>query len=95
VRDALIKGILEDFTDVKREIREDISEISELQPNSKEMAEWLNVAWWVSPNDKLEMMRFERNPNPLFDQPLIPTGFQTIDELEGVPDLPVVTPNGN
>jgi phage portal protein BeeE len=95
VRDALKKGLLFEFPDQKREIREDISEISELQPNSKDMAEWLNVAWWVTPNDKLEMMRFERNPNPLFDQPLIPAGYQTLDELQGVGDLPVVTPNGN
>lgn len=96
VRDALIKGLLPDFKDgKKREIREDISEISELQPNSKEMAEWLNVAWWVSPNDKLEMMRFERNPNPLFDQPLIPSGYQTLEDLQAIPDLPIETPNGN
>lgn len=95
VRDAFIKGLLEDFTDKKREIREDISEISELQPNSKDMAEWLNVAWWVTPNEKREMMRFEKNSDPLFDQPLIPAGLQTIDELQPIEDLPVVTPNGN
>jgi HK97 family phage portal protein len=81
VRDAFIKSLLPEFADKKRDIREDLSEIQELQPNSKLMAEWLAIAWWVSPNDKLEMMRFERNPNPIFDQPLIPQGLQTIDDL--------------
>lgn len=94
VRDAFVKGLLPDFKDQKYEIREDISEITELQPNSKQMAEWLAIAWWVSPNDKLEMMRFERNDNPIMDQPLIPSGLQTLDDLAGISDLPVTTPNG-
>ncbi len=95
VRDGLKKGLLEDFKDgKKRDIREDISEITELQPNSKEMAEWLNVAWWVTPNEKREMMRFEKSDNPLFEQPLIPAGLQTLDDLNAIPDIPVVTPNG-
>lgn len=95
VRDALKKGLLEDFNDgKKRDIREDISEITELQPNSKEMAEWLGLAWWVTPNEKREMMRFEKSDNPLFDQPLIPAGLQTLDDLNSIPDIPIVTPNG-
>lgn len=94
VRDALKKGLLPEFADKKRDIREDISEITELQPNSKEMAEWLNVAWWVTPNEKREMMRFEKSDNPLFEQPLIPAGLQTLDELNAIPDIPIVTPNG-
>ena len=95
VRDALKRALLPDFSDgKKRDIREDISEITELQPNSKEMAEWLNVAWWVTPNEKREMMRFEKSDNPLFEQPLIPAGLQTLDDLISIPDIPVVTPNG-
>jgi HK97 family phage portal protein len=94
VRDALKKGLLPEFADKKRDIREDISEITELQPNSKEMAEWLALAWWVTPNEKREMMRFEKSDNPLFEQPLIPAGLQTLDELNAIPDIPVVTPNG-
>jgi len=95
VRDSLKKGLIPDFNDgKKRDIREDISEITELQPNSKEMAEWLNVAWWVTPNEKREMMRFEKSTDPLFEQPLIPTGLQTLADLNAIPDIPVTTPNG-
>jgi phage portal protein BeeE len=94
VRDALKKGLLPEFADKKRDIREDISEITELQPNSKEMAEWLALAWWVTPNEKREMMRFDKSDNPLFEQPLIPAGLQTLDELNAISDIPVVTPNG-
>lgn len=89
VRDAFIKGLLPDFADgKKRDIREDISEITELQPNMKEMADTLAVSWWVPRNDALEMMHFERNVNPLFDEPLIPSGFQTPEDLIAPPVLP-------
>lgn len=94
VRDALIKGLLPDFNDKKRTIREDISEIAELQPNSKAMAEWLALAWWVTPNEKREMMRFDKSDDPLFDKPIIPAGLQTLDDLNAIPNIPVVTPNG-
>lgn len=94
VRDALIKGLTPEFSDKKRTIREDISEVSELQPNSKDMAEWLNIAWWIKGNEKREMMRFEKDDDPLMNQYLIPAGLQTLDELNQIPDIPVVTPNG-
>lgn len=96
VRDGLKKGLLGDYKDKKREIREDISEITELQPNSKEMAEWLNTAWWVSPNEKREMMKFERLDNEMFDEPLIPSGLQTLSDMEMPEPLPdPLTPEGN
>ena len=88
VRDALIKGLTKEFRGVNYEIKEDISEITELQPNTKMMAEWLAIAWWVTPNDKLEMMRFARNPDPMMDQPFIPVGIQTLEELAGIANIP-------
>lgn len=94
VRDGLKMGLLYEFADKKRDIREDISEIPELQPNSKEMAEWLAQAWWVTPNEKREMMRFDKSDNPMFDQPLVPNSLQTLDDMAAIPDIPIETPNG-
>lgn len=97
VRDALIKGLIPDFEadGKKRDIREDISEIRELQEDSKALAEWLNTAWWVTPNEKREMMKFEVLDDELFDKPIIPAGLQSLDELTGITDLPIVTTSGN
>lgn len=91
VRDALIKGLLPDFTDKKRWINADISEIQELQENSKDMATWLATSYWITPNEKREMMKFDRLEDPVFDQPIIPMGLQTLEDLIAVPDLPLDT----
>lgn len=95
VRDALIKGLLPDFTDKKRFIQADISEIPELQEDSKDMAQWLNTAWWITPNEKREMQKFDKLEDPVFDSPLIPVGVQTLEDLAAIPDIEQVTENGN
>lgn len=91
---ALEMEINKDFTDKKRVIQADISEIPELQENYKDLAQWLNAAWWITPNEKREMMKFDRSDDPMFDQPLIPAGIQTLEDLQTVNDLPIGTENG-
>ena len=81
VRDALNKSLLPDFKDKKRQIREDISEIPVLQADMKRMAEWLGSSWWITPNEKREMMKFDAIDEGLFNQPLIPSGLQTLEDL--------------
>ncbi len=61
--------------------------IPELQENYKDLAVWLAAAWWVTPNEKRDMMQFDRYNAPEFDEPMIPTGLQTIADLAMVPDL--------
>lgn len=95
VRDALVRGLLPDFKDKKRFIQPDISEITELQDDSKQMADWLSTAWWITPNEKREMQKFDRIEDPMFDQPLLPIGLQTLEDLAATPDLEQVTENGN
>lgn len=36
---------------------------------------------------KLELMKFEKIHNPIFDEPIIPTGLQTLDDLTAVEEL--------
>jgi len=80
---------------IKRDIQADISEIPELQENYKDMAEWLGKSWWVTPNEKRKMMKFEAIPDTIMDMPLIPQGVQTLEELQAIADLPMITPDGN
>lgn len=53
-------------------IASDFSELSELQDNMKELAEWLLAAWWITPNEKREIMGYERYVDELFDEPWVP-----------------------
>jgi HK97 family phage portal protein len=59
----------------------DISGIEVLQSNKKEMAEWLNVAWWIKGKDKQRMMGLDEDPE--MDKYFLPT---SIIEMGAEPD---------
>jgi HK97 family phage portal protein len=78
VRDGLNKGLV---SDGKLYINYDISEVPELQDNYKDMVQWLSQAYWLTPNEKRAVMKYDAEPDPLFDSYLLPTGIQTIEDL--------------
>lgn len=84
---ALQSSLNKDFPDKKRVISADITGIPELQENYKDLAIWLSSSWWITPNEKRDMMKFDRYNTPEFDEPMIPAGLQTIADLAMVPDL--------
>lgn len=86
---ALESSLNKDFTDKRRIIQADISDIPELQQDAQTLATWLNTAWWVTPNEKREMMKFDRLTEPMFDKPIVPTGLVALEDLQGSEDLPV------
>jgi len=92
---ALQNGLKDDFNDKKRVIYADISGIPELQDNMKDLAAWLAVAYWIDPNEKREMMKFDRSTNPTFNEYLVPTGLQLLSDLTSVDDLPNVANDYN
>lgn len=51
----------------------DSSVFPELQANMKETAEWLNVAWWLTPNEKRTQQDYDTLGNE-YDVPFIPVG---------------------
>lgn len=51
----------------------DGSVFPELSANAKELAEWLALAWWISPNEKRAQQDYEPL-GPEYDQPFIPVG---------------------
>lgn len=89
VRDAFKRGLLPEFKDKKRTIKEDISEIPELQENMKEKAEIFAALPIFRPNDALEAFGYGREKDPLMDKYYIKTGYEDIEQMNmGVPDLP-------
>lgn len=52
----------------------DASVFPELQANMKETAEWLNVAWWLTPNEKRTQMDYDIQSEE-YDQIFVPMGM--------------------
>lgn len=78
--DLALKGI---------EIKEDLTEIPELQDDMTALVQSLGNAWWLTPNQKLEAMNYEMRPEPEFDMPWIGNGLRPLDEFLQEPDLNV------
>lgn len=60
----------------------DYSGLPEMQKDLGTMVTTLVPAWWITPNEKREMMNEEAIPNPLFDEPWIPTGLTPLSQLD-------------
>lgn len=78
-----------------RFIDADISDITELHEDLGKRATWMQAAYWLTPNEKREMMNYEKYDDALFDQPLIPTGIQSLSDFEILPPIEPDIPNGN
>lgn len=66
----------------KAVILSDFSALPEMQKNIGEMAQAFNVAWYMTPNQKLLAMGYDPSPNKLFDEPWIPDGITPISRIE-------------
>ena len=87
-RDALVNGITPMYMDgIKRTIEIDISEIPALQDDMKQQAEALNTMWWITPNEKRDIMQFEELEDPMMNQIIIDGGKQLLDDLTPVADV--------
>lgn len=88
LKDALLYGIIPMYNDgVKRTIEIDLSGIPALQDDLKYQADSLNSMWWVTPNEKREIMGFEEIMDPLMDSIIIDSGKQLLSDLGAVPDV--------
>lgn len=92
VRDALISGLIPEFSKAsgkKLTIREDISEIPALQDDMLKMAQAFAAMPWFIPNEQREMIRLERDPDPAADKIYIKTGYVALEDLQGSQELPI------
>jgi len=75
------------FNDKNYRIDFDVSGIEALADDMKAKAEWLNTAWWVTPNEKRSEMDFEADENPLFDEPWIGMSQLPLSKITGAPEM--------
>lgn len=59
----------------------DLSVFPELQEDKKEQISYLERAWWLTPNQKLEEMGYGRNENPDMDKIYVSIQVQPIDKM--------------
>ncbi len=58
----------------------DTSVIPELQDDLKKQVDQLQNAWWITPNQRLEVMGWDASPEPLMNVQWIPAGLVPINE---------------
>ena len=59
----------------------DLSVFPELQEDKKEQIQYLERAWWLTPNQKLQEMGYGYNPDPLMDKIYVSIQVQPIDKM--------------
>jgi hypothetical protein len=59
----------------------DLSVFPELQEDKKEQISYLERAWWLTPNQKLEEMGYGRNENPDMDKIYVSIQVTPIDKI--------------
>ncbi|MBO9671950.1 MAG: phage portal protein [Sphingobacteriaceae bacterium] len=82
LRDALNKWLVPGWSkaDNKRYFLDfDTSVYAELQDDMKALAEWLEKAWWIDPNEKRAQMNYDAK-GPAFDECFIPAGIMPISQ---------------
>jgi HK97 family phage portal protein len=71
----------------KYHIDYDLNAVEALADDMKEKTDWLNTAWWIPPNRKLEEMNFETMEDPAFDEPWVPMNLVPLSDALGSSDL--------
>jgi HK97 family phage portal protein len=61
----------------------DYSQLPEMQADLKALAEWLKEAWWITPNEKRDLMGYEKSDEPLMDEFWVPSGLTPMSQLGG------------
>lgn len=73
----------------------DISGISELQEDMKQLMEVFAGLPIMIPNLIMEAFNYGKSPDPLMDKVYIKAGYTQLEDLDAIPPLDIVTPNGN
>lgn len=82
------RGLVPEY-EGKLELRIDKSVFPELKRDTTELVNALTLAWWLTPNRRLELMDEERNENPAMDEiyvpsSVLPIGADPFDEMEKI-----------
>jgi phage portal protein BeeE len=61
----------------------DYSQLPEMQADMKALTEWLKEAWWITPNEKRDLMGYEKSDEPKMDEYWVPTGLTPMSQVGG------------
>ena len=61
----------------------DYSQLPEMQADMKALTEWLKEAWWITPNEKRDLMGYEKSGEPLMDEFWVPNGLTPMSQVGG------------
>lgn len=62
----------------------DYSQLPEMQADMKALTEWLKEAWWITPNEKRDLMGWEKDMDePLMDEYWVPSGLTPMSQMGG------------
>ena len=64
----------------------DYSVFSEIGEELSKLVEAALKMWWITPNEKREMTKFDRSDDPLMEKIYVPGGLSPIEELDVTPD---------
>jgi len=59
----------------------DFSGIEVLQKNKKDQTDWLEKAWWLTPNERREQMDYPKSDLPEMERIYVPTTLMPIEDL--------------
>lgn len=66
----------------------DYSQLPEMQADMKALTEWLKEAWWITPNERRDLMGYEKSDEPLMDEFWVPNGLTPISQFgDGFDDM--------
>lgn len=94
-RDAINQHLCPLYTKEKLYVDVDISGITELQDDFKQMAETFAALPIFCPNWILDAFNYGKSDDPNMDKFFIKTGYTDLESLLAVGDLPIATPGGD
>jgi HK97 family phage portal protein len=59
----------------------DISDLPEIAVDIQAMSATLKDMWWIKPNEKRFVMKFEDDPDPNMDKVIVPSGYIPLDRV--------------
>lgn len=86
--DVLTAYVREAYNDDSLVVISDIQHFEELQENRKQLAEWLNQAWWIKVNEKRRVMDYDEVDGG--DVMLVPMGLSKLEDvIADSPDIDI------
>lgn len=86
--DVLTAYVREAYNDPTLVVISDIQHFEELQENRKQLAEWLNQAWWIKVNEKRRVMDYDEVDGG--DVMLVPMGLSKLEDvIADSPDIDI------